>query len=367
MENRTLHSKQVGFHLLIISVSFIFLSPDRDKWRQSRQVFALLFALSWIKSTILQYLIKPGFVTNWDDMDKIWHHTFYNEPLVAPEASWLQFACHRPDRLATCPSFSIVVYPNPSRTAVTLSHNLWCYLHHWTISTTSWNQHEKELYRRRLVHCHYVQNTGECNSLCRETLTDYMSTIPRQPSALAGDLWESEALSIKVVLIQAAENWEMLTRGDTLCPIVFDIEDIHKTKKLDQEQQEADQMLEMCRNFCRCGSEDWVSTRKPLDTIQRSSKFHQRLLRTKNELSLTSTGFLRKSRMRNFCDNFSAILHLFTHTFVADGWMIHMPDVNTSLPTTIRKVFSPEHKIWHDDDNALKRSIDCDVTGTVAG
>jgi len=83
-----------------------------------------------------------------------------------------------------------------------------------------------------------------------------MSTIPRQPSALAGDLWESEALSIKVVLIQAAENWEMLTRGDTLCPIVFDIEDIHKTKKLDQEQQEADQMLEMCRNFCRCGSED---------------------------------------------------------------------------------------------------------------
>lgn len=88
-----------------------------------------------------------------------------------------------------------------------------------------------------------------------------------------------------------------------------------------------------------------MSTRKPLDTIQRSSKFHQRLLRTKNELSLTSTGFLRKSRMRNFCDNFSAILHLFTHTFVADGWMIHMPDVNTSLPTTIRKVFSPEHKI----------------------
>lgn len=33
----------------------------------------------------IRYPIEHGVVTNWDDMEKIWHHTFYNELRVAPE------------------------------------------------------------------------------------------------------------------------------------------------------------------------------------------------------------------------------------------------------------------------------------------
>lgn len=33
----------------------------------------------------LRYPIEHGIVTNWDDMEKIWHHTFFNELRVAPE------------------------------------------------------------------------------------------------------------------------------------------------------------------------------------------------------------------------------------------------------------------------------------------
>ncbi|KAI5058614.1 hypothetical protein GOP47_0026784 [Adiantum capillus-veneris] len=33
----------------------------------------------------LKYPIDHGIVTNWDDMQKVWHHTFFNELRVAPE------------------------------------------------------------------------------------------------------------------------------------------------------------------------------------------------------------------------------------------------------------------------------------------
>ena len=33
----------------------------------------------------LKYPIERGIVTSWDDMEKLWHHTFHNELRIAPE------------------------------------------------------------------------------------------------------------------------------------------------------------------------------------------------------------------------------------------------------------------------------------------
>ncbi|XP_070579274.1 actin-like [Ptychodera flava] len=48
-------------------------SYSRDKAHNNRGILTL------------RCPIEHGIVTNWDDIEKIWHHTFYNELRVAPE------------------------------------------------------------------------------------------------------------------------------------------------------------------------------------------------------------------------------------------------------------------------------------------
>ena len=117
---------------------------------------------------------------------------------------------------------------------------------------------EMELYRRRLVHYHYVKNTEEYNRLHYAALTDPMGVLRRRLFCYASDPWEGETLALKVALIQATKNWKMLTGGGLPCPVVFDPNDVRETMKLDAEQNEADESLEACRDVIGFGPEGWV-------------------------------------------------------------------------------------------------------------
>ena len=118
----------------------------------------------------------------------------------------------------------------------------------------------EELYRRRLVHYHYVKSTAECNELHYTALTNPMLGLRSRLFHFAGNAWEGETLDLKVLLIYATERWETLTEGDAPCPVVFDAEDVRKTKELNEAQGKADKAFEMWQDVFGLGPEGWVPT-----------------------------------------------------------------------------------------------------------
>ena len=133
----------------------------------------------------------------------------------------------------------------------------------------------KELYRRRLVHYHYVKNTEEYNKLHYLALTDPPGMLRPRLFYHASDLWEGETLALKVALIEATEDWETLTGGGAPCPVVFDAEDVRETMKLDEVQREADEIMEACQNIVGFGPEAWVPTEDYEETMTFSKKLKE--------------------------------------------------------------------------------------------
>jgi hypothetical protein len=133
----------------------------------------------------------------------------------------------------------------------------------------------KELYRRRLVHYHYVKDTEECNELHYKALTDPAGVLCRRLFDYAGNPWEGETLELKLALIEAMENWEALTDGSAPCPVVFEAEDVRETTELDVIQRELEMALAGLQNIVGFSSEGWVRTENYEGVMFRSKKMKE--------------------------------------------------------------------------------------------
>ncbi|KAJ7221939.1 kinase-like domain-containing protein [Mycena rebaudengoi] len=120
--------------------------------------------------------------------------------------------------------------------------------------------HAEEVYRRRLVHYHYVTNTEEYNKPHYDALTDPMCVLRSRLFHHANNPWEGETLELKVALIRATERWETLTGGGAPCPVVFDAEDVRATTELNEVQRKADKAFAVWQDILDLGPEGWVPT-----------------------------------------------------------------------------------------------------------
>ena len=147
---------------------------------------------------------------------------------------------------------------------------------------------EKECYRRRLVHYHYVKNTEKYNKPHYAALMNPMGAFLRPLFHLASDPWKGETLALKVALIEAAENWKVLTREDSTCPVVFDPEDVDETMKLDEEQREADKLLESSQNMVGFRRGGWVSAEWYEEAMVRSKWLKEQTLTMSGNSEITA-------------------------------------------------------------------------------
>ncbi|KAF8906175.1 protein kinase subdomain-containing protein PKL CAK Fmp29 [Mucidula mucida] len=117
---------------------------------------------------------------------------------------------------------------------------------------------ERERYRRRLVHYHYVDNTRKYNKPHSAALRDPVDVLRRMLFHYARSPWRGESLELKLALIRAMEAWQTLTGGSSPCPIVFDPDDVRETRELEAAKENSDELMAKCRAVIGVGPADWV-------------------------------------------------------------------------------------------------------------
>ena len=114
------------------------------------------------------------------------------------------------------------------------------------------------VYRRRLVHYHYVTSTAECNQRHYAAFADPLHALRGRLFEQAGAPWGGETVELKNALIEATERWEELTGGGVPCPVEIDAQDLRETKALNEELSAADKGFEISQSMCGLGEDGWV-------------------------------------------------------------------------------------------------------------
>ncbi|KAF7329689.1 Protein kinase subdomain-containing protein PKL/CAK/Fmp29 [Mycena kentingensis (nom. inval.)] len=127
-------------------------------------------------------------------------------------------------------------------------------------------QRAMQLYHKRLFHHHYFMNTGRHNDIHLMGLYGphaLADGLRRRMFRHSSWMWEGEPLLLRVVLVQAMQNWETTAAAEGPCPLEFDEDYIRETMDLYKAQQDIDQFMSTSfRDLLNFALDGWVENER---------------------------------------------------------------------------------------------------------
>ncbi|KAI6142613.1 kinase-like domain-containing protein [Pisolithus tinctorius] len=117
---------------------------------------------------------------------------------------------------------------------------------------------EMELFRRRLVHYHYIVSTATYNRIHLKGFVYPLNDLRRRIFIHATAAWEGETINLLDSLIDIVFGWESFAKDGTPCPVVFTEDEIAAAVKLYEALANADMGERMLRDNVGRGEETWV-------------------------------------------------------------------------------------------------------------
>ncbi|UJO21852.1 Altered inheritance of mitochondria protein 9, mitochondrial [Fulvia fulva] len=125
--------------------------------------------------------------------------------------------------------------------------------------------YELEKYRRRHVHFYYAGATATKYPRHFDASMHEGGLFRRRIDEHAAQPWEGNSIPLKADLIHLTQEWSQFAEsqdGPPPCPLSFEAEEAERVLQGALKQEEADNKLEIVRNYMEAGSDGWSARMK---------------------------------------------------------------------------------------------------------
>lgn len=139
------------------------------------------------------------------------------------------------------------------------------------------------MYRRRHLHFYYFGGASKFNNIHYKALRLPSTALKQRLCFNASSPWQGNPIPLKAALIEAIQNWDMLTaelaEKSSQCPIAFSEDEVAECQRINAAQDSIDEKISLLREFLGIGEDGWVSYEDYDRAVAENEKLKDELLR----------------------------------------------------------------------------------------